>query len=242
MTSPGLILFSSLLLTLTAMSQVRKGDTYPVAKVKYDSAYGLVMYEKMNFSLGGDSVRYDKKGYSATGWYEDYYEGGAVLHKGYYAEGALKTYQNFYSNGQVERIFKSDYNKSSMKIYYSDGKMKADIEYSGANVIKEADYYPNGQMEFIEEYNKDGIFIRNNFYNENGKPTSTLELLEPKKLVYEKKEYHDNGNIKEAGKVVYNKGAGDYQREGKWLVYDENGKAVTEVLYSKGEVASERKL
>lgn len=236
------VLLITLMFSLSVQAQIRKGDTYALAKVKYDSAYGITMYEKMNFALGGDSVRYDKKGYSATGWYEDYYEGGALLHKGYYAEGALKTYQNFYGNGQVERIFKSDYNKSSMKIYYQDGKMRADIEYSGGNVIKETDYYPNGQVEFVEEYNKDGLFVRNNFYAENGKPTSTLELTDPKKLHYEKKEYHDNGNLKEVGKLVYSKGAGDYQKEGKWLTYDESGKAILEVIYSKGEVASEKKL
>lgn len=236
------ILWLVFLIPALMQAQIRKGDTYPLAKVRYDSAYGITMYEKMNFSLGGDSVRYDKKGYSASGWYEDYYEGGALLHKGYYAEGALKTYQNFYSNGQLERIFKSDYNKSNMKIYYSDGKMRADIDYSGGNVIKETDYYPNGQMEFIEEYNKDGLFVRNNFYTENGKPTSTLELTDAKKLQYEKKEYFENGNIREAGKMLYNKGAGDYQKEGKWLVYNESGKAISEVIYSKGEIASEKKL
>ncbi len=235
----GLSLF--LIFSCPVFSQVKKGDTYPKHKIRFDSTYGIQLYEKMNFALGGDSVRYDKKGYSASGWYEDFYESGVLLHKGYYAEGALKTYQNYYDNGQLERLFKSDYNKANMTIYYRDGKVKADIVYSNGETIRETDYHANGQVEFVEEYDKNGLFVKNNFYNADGTPVSTFELIEPKKSVYEKKEYHENGKLKETGKMNYNKGAGDYQKEGKWLVYDENGKLSAEEIYSKGELADQKK-
>jgi antitoxin component YwqK of YwqJK toxin-antitoxin module len=230
------------LVTAGLCAQVKKGDTYPSLKVKVDSTYGITLYEKLNFSLGGDSIRYDKKGYSAAGWYEDYYENGKLLHKGYYADGNLRTYQNFYDNGQLERSFKTDYNKSSMKIYYRDGKTRAEIDYVNGNTVKETDYYPNGSVEFVEEYNKDGQFIRNNFYSPDGKPLSLLEIIDPKKLIYAKKEYHENGQIKEEGTMIYSKAAGDYQKDGKWIIYDESGKAVAEQNWAKGEMANEKKL
>ncbi|MEW6470487.1 MAG: hypothetical protein AB1458_16365 [Bacteroidota bacterium] len=221
------------------LAQVKKGDTYK--SLPYDSTYGITRYEKLNFYLGGDSVRYDKKGYSASGWYEDYYENGQVCHKGYYVEGHLKVYTNYFPDGKVERTFKSEFNKASMKIYWPNGNPHAEIEYLNGVAMKETDYYENGQMEFQEEYNKDGQYIIRKFFYPDGSPQSLLELIDPKKKLYASKEYHDNGNPKEIGQMVYKPGAGDYQKEGKWLIYDESGKLVLEQFYSKGELANEKK-
>jgi antitoxin component YwqK of YwqJK toxin-antitoxin module len=229
-------------LALPGIGQIRKGSTYKV--VPYDSTYGILMYEKLNFYLGGDSVRYDVKGYSASGWYEDYWEGGQVLHKGYYVEGHLKVYKNFYEHGQVEREFKSEFNKGSMNIYYPSGKPRAQIEYESksgqAEVIRETDYFENGQVEFTEEYDKDGVYVVRNFFFENGKPQSSLQVADPKKKLYDSKEYFENGNIKEQGQLHYNKGIGDFQKEGKWQEYDKDGKLIAERVYSKGDLASEK--
>jgi len=63
-----------------------------------DSAYGITLFDKMAPSLGGDSLRYDKKGYSAQGWQEDYYMSGKLLHKGFYVDGELRAFKNFYEN------------------------------------------------------------------------------------------------------------------------------------------------
>ena len=79
------------------------------------------------------------------------------------------------------------------------------------------------------------------FFFPDGSPESLLELSDPKKKIYTSKEYYDNGNLKEQGQLVYKSEAGDYMKEGKWLVYDENGKLVAEQLYAKGEMASEKK-
>jgi antitoxin component YwqK of YwqJK toxin-antitoxin module len=209
--------------------------------IKYDSSYGITMYEKLNFYLGGDSVRYDKKGYSASGWYEDYYDGGQVLHKGYYVEGHLKVYKNFYEHGQLEREFKSEFNKATLSTFFGNGKPHAQIEYLAGNVIKETDYFENGQIEFTEEYDKDGVYIKREFYYENGKPQSILALVDAKKKLFSSKEYFVNGNIKEEGQIHYSKAIGDFQKEGKWLVYNEQGKVVAEQFFSKGEMSNENK-
>ena len=48
-----------------------------------------------------------KKVYAVNGWKEDHYSTGELLHKGYYIEGQLKVYKNFYPNGNIERNFKA---------------------------------------------------------------------------------------------------------------------------------------
>jgi antitoxin component YwqK of YwqJK toxin-antitoxin module len=211
----------------------------------YDADYGIKFYDRLNFLLGGDSVRYDQqKGYAANGWREDYYENGQLLHKGYYQEGQLKIYKNFFDNGQLERNFIIKPNPSlySMKVYYKDGKPRAEIDYVKGNPQKSQEWYPNGQLEYIEEYDKDcEYFIQNKTYQENGSPTMTLELTDEKRKIYAKKEYHSNGKVKEEGNIHYDKLIDDYRKEGKWNVYDETGKLIEVDTYVKGELSNTEK-
>lgn len=208
----------------------------------YDPDYGIKLYERLNFLLGGDSIRYDQvKGYAANGWREDYYENGQLLHKGYYQEGQLKIYKNFFDNGQLERNFviKPNPSQYSMKIYYKDGKPRAEVDYNKGNPQKSQEWYPNGQLEYIEEYNKDcEYYIQHKIYQENGVPVSTLELVDERRKNYLKKEYHPNGQVKEEGTIHYDKQLADYRKEGKWLVYDESGKLIEENTYVNGELSN----
>ena len=228
--------FSFLIIAFSVKAQVKHGETYEFKDV-YDSAYGITAYEALNMNTGGDSTRNDAKGYAAQGWFEDYYPGDQLLHKGYYIDGQLKAYKNFYPSGQVEREFKmTDLSKSAMNVYYQDGKPRSTIVYVGSNAVKEEDYYPSGQLEYIEEYDKKGEYYQQRkFYSANGKPTSILELTDPKRKIYSSKEYYDNGNIKEEGPTIYNEGLGDYQKNGKWKFYNENGTLKEEKSFAKGE-------
>ncbi|MEK6615494.1 MAG: hypothetical protein AABZ32_05200 [Bacteroidota bacterium] len=221
---------------IVCYAQVKQGDTYEFKDV-YDSVYGITIYEPFNMGTGGDSTRNDAKGYAAQGWFEDYYPTAQTLHKGYYIDGQLKAYKNYFSNGQLEREFKmTDLNKSAMNIFYQDGKPRSIIVYSESNVIKETDYYPGGQVEYVEEYDKKGkYYTQRKFYNPNGNPTSLLEITDQKKKIYSNKEYYDNGTIKEEGTMIYNEGLGDYQKNGKWKFYDESGKLKEEKNFSNGD-------
>src|ERR1043165_2710014 len=193
--------------------QIPEPTKYDAAKV-IDPTYGIVMYEKLNFYTGGDSVRNDKKGYAMQGWMEDVYLTGSTIHKGFYEDGHLKTYKNFYPNGNTEREFKlTDYKKSSLKLYYQDGKMKSDIQYYDGSPQIWTDYYPNGQIEYTEENSKSMEYLINRrSYTEDGKPQELFELIDPKKKVYSRKEYYENGNIKAEGTMIYNPAVIDYQR------------------------------
>lgn len=216
-------------------SQMPQPTKYNAAKV-LDPEYGITMYDKLNFEIGGDSVRNDKKGYAQQGWIDDIYESGAILHKGYYEDGHLKAYKNFYPNGAVERIFKVvDFKRCNMQLFYSDGKIKSDVTYYETNPQIWTDYYPNGQIEYMEENTKSMEYlIQRKSYAEDGKPQEIFEMTDPKKKIYSKKEYYENGNIKAEGQMRFSPSAVDYQKDGIWKMYDESGKVTTE-QWIKGE-------
>lgn len=215
--------------------QIPQATKYDPAKVIHP-VYGIKMYEKLNFSTGGDSVRNDKKGYACQGWIQDTYENGSIIHKGYYEDGHLTSYKNFYENGTVERSFKlTEYKRCSMQVFYPDGKMKSEVNYYDGAPQLWIDYYSNGQIEYTEESSKkmEYLILRKSFA-EDGKPQEIFELLDPKKKLYSKKEYYENGNIKSEGMMKYNTNAMDYQKNGIWKEYDESGK-VTEENWVNGE-------
>jgi antitoxin component YwqK of YwqJK toxin-antitoxin module len=219
--------------------QIPEPTKYDAAKV-IDPDYGITIYEKLNFYTGGDSVRNDKKGYACQGWMEDIYLTGSSIHKGFYEDGHLKTYKNFYPNGNVERSFKlTDYKKCNMQLFYQDGKLKSDITYYDGNPQVWTDYYPNGQIEYTEENSKSMEYLVNRkSYAEDGKPQELFELTDPKKKIYSKKEYYENGNIKSEGPMIYNPSVIDYQKDGVWKEYDESGKLTATEKWVKGEKVS----
>jgi antitoxin component YwqK of YwqJK toxin-antitoxin module len=210
----------------------------------YDSTLGIAIYEKLNFFMGGDSVRRNPKGYNANGTWEDYYTNGAVLHTGYYVDGQLRSYKNFYPNGQTEREFKElDFVRFQMTLWYMDGKIRSDIIYFQGTEMVTHEYYANGNPEFAEEYAKKCEYLMyRTFYYENGKAQSDLQLVDKKKMKYYLKEYHENGNLSSEGTMQYYPEIDNYMKEGKWKVYDESGKQTAEQEYVKGQMTEEKKL
>jgi len=239
----------TLILSLSVFSQNDLTDknlyynTYD-AKQVIDETYGIVMYEKLNIMLGKDSVRNGMNGYAANGFIEDYYKTGELLHKGFYVDGQLKIYKNFYPNGNVERNFRMvDIKKSKMTLFYQDGAMKSDIVYIDNEALSWIDYYPNGTVEFEEIYDKSFQFYEKKAeYYSNGKPQNILQIVDKKKLTYSQISYHENGNIKEQGTVKYDRALFDYQRIGEWKIYNENGAAIKIQKYVNGTVQSEQNL
>jgi len=218
-------------------------STY-IPDVVLNKKYGIIMYEKLNMMLGGDTVRNDMNGYAANGYEEDYYTTGQLLHKGYYMDGQLKVYKNYFPNGNVERNFRMiDLKRSKMTIYYEEGGVKSDIVYIGSEALKWEDYYRNGTLEFVEEYDKSfQYYIRKANYSENGTPENTLELTDKKRLIYLQSYYHPNGKLKEQGQVKYNKTMFDYERFGEWIIYNDSGVPIKEQKYAVGKIISEKNL
>ena len=200
-----------------------------------DDIYGITIYEALNYRLGGDSIRHDRKGYASRGWLEDYYPNGKLLHRGYYSEGQLKIYKNYYPDGRLERSYRTlDNYRSSVEKYYRDGILKSRVLYKEGYVLKWEDYYTTGKLEYLEEFHKslDYYIVKKSFY-ENGQLESLLEL-NPKKKMYVSQEFFENGILKEEGKIVFNATIYDYEKLGKWVIFNQNGKLLKEEFYDNG--------
>ncbi|MGZ3865244.1 MAG: hypothetical protein ACXVC6_02345 [Bacteroidia bacterium] len=207
-------------------------------KIVVDSTYGITMYEKLTPLLGGDSVRYDKKGYNIQGWWEDYYTSGKLLHRGFYVDGQLRAYKNYYESGQLERIYRvTDNKRCELMLYYFDGKIKSEVYYYDTYVNKQTDYFPNGNVDMQEESHGDNDYLvkRNSFYP-NGYALIVFELIDKKKKLYMHKEFYETGKIKEEGNLKYYEPKMDYVKEGEWKYYDESTKLVKTETYQNGEL------
>ncbi len=201
----------------------KDGNKYDSIKVM-DEQFGIRMYEQLVMRLGGDSVR--KCGnYACRGYIKDYYTTGEVLHIGYYQEGQLQGFKNFYPNGQIEREFKIlDDFRSILSVYYASGQMKSHVKYVRDDAVLWQDYYENGNPSYQEEFDpKSGYYNYQKSYYENGNPRMLLEMENRKKLSYYKKEFYEDGQMKSQGMVVYNVDNLDFQKIGTWAEFDEKG-------------------
>lgn len=206
-----------------------------------DSVYGIMRYEKLNFYLGGDSVR-NCTGYACTGWVSDFYTNDQLLHKGFYAEGKLKMYKNYYPDGKLERDFRAidDY-RSKLTLYHPNGTLKAEIEYKEGNPIKYDEYYDNGKPESSEIMEKNGeYFTKKISWYKNGQIESQLIMTNKKEYIYTQKDYHENGNIIAEGNVKYSPILNDYVKIDSWKYYDANGKQLREEEYLNGKLHSSK--
>lgn len=205
----------------------------------------LEMYDCFNPHMGGDSIRWKSPGIKYTGWYEEYYKDGILKHKGYYNNGQLTTvYKNYYADGQLERSFKvKDSRNCSLEIYYPAGTLHSKVIYYKDQVLTWTDYYKDGTMEYYEENDKSfNYYIKLDYYYNNGKPQSILDLVDKKHKLYASAEYWRNGNLKEEGKRIFNNAVQDYQKTGTWNVYDSGGNKIAEEDYVKGQLNDERKM
>lgn len=216
--------------------QVPDQMKYNAAKV-IDEELGIEMYEPFNFLLGGDSVR-ECGEYACSGWVEDLYESEERLHKGYYIDGQLKTYKNYYPNGALERHYKVlDNVRSSMKKYYSSGQLKSDVVYYEDTPQEWTDYYPNGNVDYIEEYDKHFKYhVIRASYKEDGTPISKFERVHKRKELFESHEYYENGQLKVKGEYMYSENQFDVIKHGDWEYYDENGKLIKTEKWSTGQL------
>jgi antitoxin component YwqK of YwqJK toxin-antitoxin module len=239
-----LLIVSLFVITLILQVDVMAQGKKYIPDAVIDKEYGITMFEPLNLMLGNDTVRNDIKGYAANGYQTDYYTTGQVLHKGFYVEGQLKVYKNYYPNGNVERNFRMvDIKKAKMTLFFEDGGMKSNIVYVDGEALKWEDYHPNGLLEFVEEYHKSfQYYIQKSNYYESGDPEDVMELTNKKKLIYTQTFYYPNGQVKEVGEIKYNKAEFDYQKIGVWNFYNDSGKPTKTQKYANGALHSEKNL
>jgi antitoxin component YwqK of YwqJK toxin-antitoxin module len=205
--------------------QIPQIKRYTQAEV-FDSTNGIVLYNKLIECLGGDSVKYNKAGYNAQGWNEDYYKNGKTLHKGYYVDGKLKVFKNFYESGQVERSFVNpDPLHSAVEIFYDNGLPKRKIAYYEGKPQKFYEFYNNGLPKSAVENEKEMKYItlKKTWYS-NGQMEDFIELKDKKDKVFMEKKYYMNGQVKAEGNLKLSADGQQYLKEGLWTFYDESGK------------------
>ena len=117
------------------------------------------------------------------------------------------------------------------------------MKYYRGRAIEYADHYANGQLRYHEEkHRSEPYYLRMDLYAADGKPISLLQLVDKKKVVFEQREYHPNGQLRETGRAQYDPGRGDSRRIGTWTLYDDQGRPVREERYVDGKVHDVRDL
>lgn len=191
-----------------------------------DSLQGINMYKRLVAATGGDSIKYNGQGYNLQGWSEDFYMSGKLLHRGYYLNGQLITYKNFFENGQCERVLMNpDPLHCNETIYFNNGNTRRETNYYNGLPQKRSDYFENGQQKYSEEYEKQMRYlIRSKTWYASGGVETSLELSDPKTLEFDKKTYYNNGQIKEQGSLLFSESTKEYVKIGAWTSYDVDGK------------------
>ena len=127
--------------------------------------------------------------------------------------------------------------------YYPNKALKSDVLYYEGNSTLWQDYYDNGQLSYIEEYDKkhERVLKRCSYYKD-GKPQSIFVPIESKTkdaaITYSLKEYYPNGQLKEESVAIYNKDTFDFLKDGDDKEYDEQGNLVSDAIYVGGKLSN----
>jgi len=210
-------------------------------KTVIDEMFGIELYEPLNALLSADSVRMCDS-YLCSGWVEDKYKDSSLLHKGYYIDGQLQSYKNYYPDGTLERDFRAlDSYRCMVKLYYPNGQLKSEVRYVNAFAQEWTDYYENGQIKFVEKYHRSlSYHVEKASYYESGKTKDEMLLESKKKLSYKQNEYYENGKLKSSGNMVFNESSYNYERVGSWTFYNESGKKTKVQTWDEGNMTDEK--
>lgn len=187
-----------------------------------------------------DREFYEVKKYG--GEYESYYENGKLAFKGIYSEigGLIGKAEMFDENGTP--VYRIEYEKNVMgtsfpktlKLYYPDGKIKIEKEFSDIIPIVEKYYYSDGKLMAVNkrgDIRKGEYFLSEERYFPNGKSMGkTFYSNEENKILQgEYTRYYENGNPKKIFKF-------DDGVISEYKIYYENGKLKREIDFTKDTI------
>lgn len=190
-----------------------------------DSLRGIEMYTGLIVALHGDSVMLSRSGSNMQGWNEDFYKSGKLLHRGYYVDGKLITFKNYYESGACERVVENpDPLHCNVSIFFENGSPRRRIHYYNGLAQRSYEFYENGLPKYAEENEKELSYLKlKKSWYDNGNMESSMELMDLKSKKYSRKTYYLNGKVKEEGILVKVAGANEYEKFGKWFSYDSEG-------------------
>ena len=232
-------IFSSLLLVaccfpgaLQAQKKKQKNQINKTEEKRYlqaevlDSIGEISMYNKLIPSLHGDSIRRFPNGEKLQGWKEDHYKNGNLLHKGFYRDGQLNLFKNYWENGKMERVMAViDSSHTNLEVYYESGNQRRQIIYYKGRIKRYSEFYPNNLLKHTEEYDEgSGLLLKKKTWFANGQIESELFLQDQKSKKYKLNTYHSNGKLAESGIQFPAKGGDGFVRSGTWTIQDSTGK------------------
>lgn len=212
-------------------------DYQAVTADQVDELSAINEYERLNPISKGDSVRLCH-GYACSGWVEDKHPNGVLKHRGFYQDGQLLVYKNFHPDGTLEREFRTtDTFRGALTTYHTNGQVRTVAKYFKGEVLEWEDHYTNGQVRYEQAKHKnEPWFLKMNLYQPDGKPISTLMLVDKRNNELEAKEYWPNGVLRTVGRSRFVPDRQDCVRVGVWKHFDANGKPVSEDQYVDGKV------
>lgn len=196
----------------------------------YDSVKGIGVYDRLIEALQGDSLRKNTKGFYAEGWTEDRYQNGQLLHRGFYKNGKLSLFKNFYENGVCERSFvAADPLHCRMELFYDNGEMRRQINYYNGAVRQLSEFYPSGLHRSKQEFDKEGLYLvsKKTWYSD-GSVESELKQVDAKSHKYSEKHYYPNGHLKDEALVLFSMETKEYTQSGPRHFYDASGKRLAQ--------------
>lgn len=154
-------------------------DQYVMGDSGEEPAPELERYARFAKALGGDSVRTCGT-MPCLGQVEDRYPDGTLMHRGYYDGGRLLVFKNYHPDGAIEREFKAlDNVKCLLRTYHPNGSLRSEARYADGTAYQYNDHYTDGTLRYAEEkHRKDPYYTRMDLFAADGKPVSTLALVE----------------------------------------------------------------
>lgn len=200
-------------------------------------------YEGLVRALDGDSLRLCN-GKPCSGWIEDHWPNGNLKHRGYYEAGQLLIYKNHFADGAVEREYKVlDGKRSQLRCYHANGALRSEASYVDGFAVKYEDHYANGQLRYAEEHHRtEPYYLLMDLYAADGTPISTLHIVDKKRVIFDQKEFHPNGQPRSSGRSQYDPGLRDSRRIGTWTYYNTDGTPAYEERYIEGKVHERKEL
>lgn len=105
-------------------------------------------YKMFSEELGGNKIRTEMSGAPCQGWIKDYYNNGQIRHKGYYVDGQVKIFKNYYDNGTIESSMKlKGHRKARVKLFHYNGNPKTVCNYMKGKPRKCGEFQYEGGVE-----------------------------------------------------------------------------------------------
>jgi len=157
--------------------------------------------------------------------------------EGFYKAGvSTGKYVNYFSNGSKSSEGEYDDNEEltgKRTSYYRNGKIQSEESpYVGGSLTGTAvTYYPNGAIRYKRTY-KDDKTIKLECFDANGK---SLYTADESNGSINFRTYYPDGILETDGKLL------DDERDGKWIIYNPQGKIVQDLMYSGGQQSGKQK-